>query len=99
MIASCQAHDNLPVQVRPKEVPRRLCSSPPAFGETWASQRGVKPSVGGCNSPVRNMKRSLPRRQHFPRKGANGEPSQVIGGEGHGRGEDLGSAAPKNPAA
>jgi len=55
-----------------REVPRHLCSSPPAFGETWASKRGVKPSLGGCNSPVRSMKRSLPRRQTFPRKGPTG---------------------------
>jgi hypothetical protein len=60
------------VEVRPKEAPRHLCSSPPAFGETWASKRGVEPSSGGCNSPVRSMKRSLPRRETFPRKGPTG---------------------------
>ena len=87
------------MEVRPKEVSRRLRSSPPAFGETWASKRGVKPSLGGCNSPVRSMKRSLPRRQHSPRKGTNREPSPALEGEGRGRGEELGSATPKNPAA
>ena len=45
------------------------------------------------------MKRSLPRRQHSPREGTNREPSLAREGEGHGRGEELGSAAPKNPAA
>jgi hypothetical protein len=53
------------VQVRPKEEPSHLCSSPPAFGETWASKRGVKPSLGGCKPAVRSMKRSLPRRNDF----------------------------------
>jgi hypothetical protein len=61
--ASCKAHDDLPVKVRPKEAPRHLCSSPPAFGETRASKRGVEPSLGGCKPPVRSIKRSLPRRQ------------------------------------
>jgi hypothetical protein len=28
--------------------------------------------LGGCNSPVRSMKRSLPRRKYFPRKGPTG---------------------------
>jgi hypothetical protein len=28
--------------------------------------------LGGCNSPVRSMKRSLPRRKHSPRKGPTG---------------------------
>jgi hypothetical protein len=32
-------------------------------------------------------------------QGTNREPSLVTEGEGHGRGRDLGSAAPKNPAA
>ena len=59
-----EAHDDLPVEVRPKEVPRHLCSSPPAFGETWASKRGVEPSTSGrCKPAVRSMKRSLPRRK------------------------------------
>jgi hypothetical protein len=29
-----EAHDDEPVEVRSKEAPRHLCSSPPAFGET-----------------------------------------------------------------
>jgi hypothetical protein len=45
------------------------CSSPPASGETRATKRGVKPSSGGCNSPVRSMKRSLPRRKKDPSRG------------------------------
>ena len=61
--ASCKAHDDLPVQVRPKEGPSHLCSSPPAFGETRALERGVEPSQGGCKPPVRSIKRSLPRRK------------------------------------
>ena len=28
--------------------------------------------MGGCNSPVRSIKRSLPRRKHSPRKGTTG---------------------------
>lgn len=67
-----KAHDDSLVQVRPKEGPRHLCSSPPAFGEIWASKRGVEPSRGGCKSSVRSMKRSLPRREIFPRERATG---------------------------
>ena len=66
-----KVHDDLPVEVRPKEGPSHLRSSPPAFGETWASKRGVKPSLGGCNPPVRSIKRSLPRREPCP-KGRTG---------------------------
>ena len=51
------------MQVRSKEVPRHPRSSPPAFGETWASKRGVEPSLGGCKPAVRSMKGSLPRRE------------------------------------
>ena len=54
------------MKVRPKEGPSHLCSSPPPCGETHAAKRGVKPSVGRCNLPVRSMKRSLPRREQFP---------------------------------
>ena len=89
-----QAHVDSPVKVRSKEGPSHLCSSPPAYGETWALKRGVKPSLGGCNSPVRSIKRSLPRRKPEDR-----EPSLVAYGEGQERGEALGSAAPKNPVA
>src|SRR5207249_10138933 len=46
-----------------------LCSSPSAYGEIGASKRGVEPSEGGCNSPVRSMKRSLPRRKKDPPRG------------------------------
>jgi len=87
------------VQVRPKEGPSHLRSSPPTFGETWAPKRGVEPSEGGCKPPVRSMKRSLPRRKVNPRRGANGEPSLAGMGEGHGRGEELGRAALTNPVA
>ena len=60
------------MEVRPKEEPSHLCSSPPAFGETWASKRGVEPSnLGGCKPAVRSMKRSLPRRD-LPPKGSTG---------------------------
>jgi hypothetical protein len=45
-------------------------------GRPGASKRGVEPSSGGCNSPVRSMKRSLPRRQTFPRKGPTGSRAQ-----------------------
>ena len=61
-----------PVEVRPKEVPRHLRSSPPASGETWASKRGVEPSSGGCKPAVRSMKRSLPRRNSLLRKEPTG---------------------------
>ena len=44
------------------------------------------------------MKRILPRRKWIPSRG-KGEPSPANVGEGHGRREDLGNAAPKNPAA
>src|SRR5262245_12838994 len=58
-----KAHDDLPAEVRPKEVPRHLRSSPPAFRETWATKRGVEPSELGRYKPaVRSMKRNLPRR-------------------------------------
>jgi len=60
------------VQVRPKEEPSHLRSSPPAFGETWASERGVEPSSGGCKPTVRSMKRSLPRREFGLRKEPTG---------------------------
>ena len=60
------------MQVWPKEEPSHLCSSPPAFGETWASKRGVEPSLGGCKPAVRNMKRSLPRRKSCLRKEPTG---------------------------
>ena len=43
---SCEAHEHLPVKVRPKEGPSHLCSSPSAFGETWASEYGVKSALG-----------------------------------------------------
>src|SRR5689334_17352481 len=39
-----EVHDDSPVQVRPKEGPSHLGSSPPAFEETRALKRGVKPS-------------------------------------------------------
>jgi hypothetical protein len=93
-----KVHDDSPVEVRPEEGPSRLCSSPSASGEIRALKRGVTPSLGGCNPPVRSMKRSLPRREPSP-KGSNGEPSPELQGEGHGRGEALGDAAPRNPAA
>ncbi len=60
------------MRVRPKEEPSHLCSSPPAFGETWALERGVKPSSGGCKPAVRSMKRSLPRRKSCLRKEPTG---------------------------
>jgi hypothetical protein len=60
------------VQVRSKEEPSHLRSSPPAFGETWASKRGVEPSLGGCKPTVRSMKRSLPRREICLRKELTG---------------------------
>ena len=60
------------MKVRPKEEPSHLCSSPPAFGETWASKRGVEPSLGGCKPAVRSMKRSLPRRKSWLRKESTG---------------------------
>ena len=71
---SCQVHATLPVKVRPEEGPSHLCSSPSARRETWASEYGVTPSaqVGGCKPPVRSIKRSLPRRELFPRKGSTG---------------------------
>jgi hypothetical protein len=53
-------------------------------------KHGVEPSLGGCNSPVRNIKRSLPRRKFFPVR-VNREPSLVSGGEGYRRGEELGT--------
>jgi len=60
------------VQVRPKEEPSHLRSSPPTFGETWASKRGVEPSSGGCKPAVRSMKRSLPRRKSWLRMESTG---------------------------
>jgi hypothetical protein len=66
-----KVHDDSPVEVRPKEGPSRLCSSPPASGEIRASKRGVRLSLGGCKPPVRSMKRSLPRREPSP-KGRTG---------------------------
>ena len=69
---SCEVHEHLPVEVRPKEGPSHLCSSPSAFGETWASEYGVKSALGGRKPPVRSMKRSLPRRKEFPRQGSTG---------------------------
>ncbi len=36
------------------------------------SKRGVKLSKGECKPPVRSMKRSLPRRGSYPRKGPTG---------------------------
>ncbi len=73
-----QAHADLPVEVRPKEGPSHLCSSPPAFGETRALKRGVEPSTGGCNPPVRSMKRSLPRREEFRRKEPTGSRARCV---------------------
>jgi hypothetical protein len=64
-----KAHLDSLVKVQPGEVPRHPCSSPPAFGETRATKRGVKPSPGGCKPPVRSMKRSLPRRKKDPSRG------------------------------
>ena len=71
------ACDEVRGQRRTSRLPRQsptlhLCSSLPAFGETRASKRRVEPSLGGCNLPVRSMKRSLPRREDFPRKGPTG---------------------------
>ena len=37
-----------------------------------ASKRGVESALGGCNPPVRSMKRSLPRRERNPRKRPTG---------------------------
>ena len=34
--------------------------------------------MGGCNSPVRSIKRSLPRRQYFPRKGSTGSRASCL---------------------
>src|SRR3972149_2481613 len=94
-----EAHDDLPVKVRSREGPSHPCSSPPGLGEPWASTRGFKLPLGECNPLVRSIKRSLPRRKSVPRKGANRELSLASVGEGHGRCEELGGAAPKNPAA
>jgi len=69
---SCQAHADLPVEVRPKEEPSPLCSSPSACEETRAPECGVEPSSGGCQPSVRSRKRSLPRRRLQPRKGPTG---------------------------
>jgi len=60
------------VQVGAKEGPSHLRSSPPTFGETWASKRGGKPAAGGCNLPVRSIKRSLPRRKAILARGPTG---------------------------
>jgi hypothetical protein len=63
-------------------------------------KRGVKPFLGkGANhqsAPSSEVCRVV--RFHLPRED-NGEPSLVRRGEGQGRGEALGSAALKNPAA
>jgi len=47
-----EAHEDLPVKVRPKEGPSRLCSSPPAFGET--------PAFAGAGSGRRRAGSSSP---------------------------------------
>src|SRR4029077_19143958 len=55
---------------------------------------------GASKQPVRSIKRTLQRRQPPPAcQGKEREPSPYYGGEGHGRCEDLGCAAPRNPSA
>ena len=90
------------MEVRPKEGPSHLCSSLSACRETWASEYRVKPSVGDhgrvqATSPQHEAKCAAS--YIAPPQGANREPSLVQVGEGQGRGEALGKAAPKNPAA
>ena len=97
-----EAHDDLLVKVRSEEGPRHLCSSPLAFGEIWALKCGVKPSTGDrarvqTASPQHEAKPAASRSS--PPQGANREPSPVCVGEGQGRGEERGAAAPRNPTA
>ena len=99
IIASCEAHADLPVEDRSKEGPSRLCSSPLAFGETWATKRGVEPSDRRVQpiGPQQEVKPAASRT--LPAQEVNREPSPVVVGEGRGRGEELGGATLRNPAA
>jgi hypothetical protein len=74
------------VRVRPP------CSDHLASGAIRASKRCHR------NSTVRSMKRILPRRYLSPERDKR-EPSPASEGEGHGRREEPGRAAPKNPPA
>src|SRR6266516_1261107 len=87
----------------PRQPPTlRLCSSPPAYGEIGASKRGVEPPVGRCNPAVRppqaDEAKPAASKEGPAERRDNGEPSLERRGEGQGRGEALGDAAPKNPA-
>ena len=62
-------------------------------------KRGVKLAWGECNPSVRNIEVKSAASKRLLREERNREPSLVSKGEGHGRGEALGEAAPKNPAA
>ena len=60
------------MQVRSEEGPSHLCSSPPAFGESWASKRGVEPSLRKVQpaSPQHQVKSAASKCD--ARKGATG---------------------------
>ena len=82
-----------PVQVVAREPGSRLAASggnvrrrSPASKATWWEQ----PS-----GPQHEAKPAAASAQ--PRKGIKGEPSREYHGEGHGRREEPGSAAPRNP--
>src|SRR5215213_5607203 len=82
-----------PAGVSPvRVVAREPGSWSPASVERLASKRDDKRPLGSCDSPVRSMKRSLPSRERRKR-----EPSPVPLGEGHGRREEPGSEASRNP--
>jgi hypothetical protein len=65
-------HDDLPVRVRPREVPRHPRSSPPACGEIRASKRGVEPSSRKVQSTSPQHQAKSAASLTDSRKGATG---------------------------
>jgi hypothetical protein len=71
----------------------------PAEGETRPSKRHDNVAVGGKQVIGLYDEESCRVVNHPARAGSKREPSPAQTGEGHGRCEDLGGAAPRNPPA
>jgi hypothetical protein len=71
----------------------------PAEGETRPSKRHDNVAVGGKQVIGLYDEESCRVVNHPARAGSKREPSPAQTGEGHGRCQDLGSAAPRNPPA
>jgi hypothetical protein len=81
-------------------VAKRRCSWWPVEGETRPSKRHDKVALGGEQATGPQHEANLAASLRSPAwQGKEREPSPDYGGEGHGRCEDLGCAAPMNPPA